>query len=195
VFVWCGRQKAPGRDMNLPKFFPHPILLRILCLAWGTTRGPPCFPELKSLSLPPSHLARVPTIPTGLALLSPTRTPVHQEASTMDSVRLRTNPRGSSTSLELHRSRPRVKGTRPQRTITFHRLRSRMRISTNSRIPIPLPAKDLLSNQMHHRPCTTLKTSTIRPLRTFSRIRRYPRYQVLLRVTPLPSSTLAAINF
>ena len=181
--------------MNQHQSSPRRILLRILRPAWGTTRGPRCFPGLKSPSLPPSHLARAPTNPTGLPPLSPTRTLVRQEVSTMGSVRLRTSPRGSFTSLELHRSRPRAKVTRPQRTITFHRPRSHTRISTISRTPILLPARDLLSNLTHHRPCTILKTSTIRPSRTFSRIRRYPRYQVLLRVTPLPSSTLAAINF
>ena len=179
--------------MNLLQSSPHRILLRILLPAF--TRGPRCSPGLRSQSLPPSHLARAPTNPTGPAPLSPTRTLVHQEASTTASVRLRANPRGSFTSLELHPSRPRAKGTRPPRTITFHRPRSHTRISTNSRTPILLPARDLLSNQIHHRPCTIPKTSTIRPLPTSSRIRRYPRYQVLLRATPLPSSTLAAINF
>jgi hypothetical protein len=195
VFAWCGRPRVLGRGMSLLQSSPHPTLLRILCLAWDTSRGPRCFPGSRSPSLPLSHLARVPTNPTGPAPLSPTRTLVHQEVSIMGSVRLRTNPRGSFTSLDLHRSRPRVKGTRPQRTITFHRPRSRTRISTTSRIPTPLQARDLPLNQMHHQPCTILKTSTIRPSRTSSRIRRYPRYQVLLPVTPLPSSTLAAINF
>jgi len=194
VFVWYGRPRALGHGMNLLRSSLHRILHRILRLAWGTSRGPRCFPGLRSRSLPLSHLVRAPTNPTGPALLSPTRTPVHQGASTMGSVPLRTSPRGSFTLLEPHLSRPRAKGIRHQRTITFHKPRSHTRISTTSRIPILLPARDLLSNQMHHRLCTILKTSTIRPLRTFSRIRRYPRYQVLLPVTP-PSSTLAAINF
>lgn len=195
AFEWSGRLRALGLGMIPLQSSPHRILLRILRLPWGTSRGLRCLPGLRSLSLPPSHPARAPTNPTGPAPLSRTRTLVRQEASTTDSVRPRTSLPGSSTSLELHPSRPRAKGTRRQHTITFHKPRSHTPTSTTSRTPILQPARDLLSNQMHHRLCTILKTSTIRPSRTFSRIRRYPRYQVLLRVTQLPSSTLAAINF
>src|SRR5258708_2045229 len=116
--------------MNLLQSSPHRILLRTLLPA--CTRDPRCSPGSRSRSLPPSHLARAPTNLTGPAPLSPTRALVHQEASTMASVRLQTNPRGSFTSLELHPSRPRAKATRPQRTITFHRPRSHTHISTNS---------------------------------------------------------------
>lgn len=180
--------------MNLLQSSPHRTLRRILCLAWDTSRGLRCIQELSSLSLPPSHLARAPTIPTGPAPLSPTRTLVHLEAFTTASVHLRTSPRGSFTSVVLHHSRPRAKVTQLQRTITFRSQRSHTRTSTNSPT-LPLPARDPPLSQMHHPPCTIPKTSTIRPSRHFSRIRRYPRYQVLLQVTPLPSSTIAAINF
>jgi hypothetical protein len=176
--------------MNLPQSSPHRSLLRSLRPAWGTS-GPRCTRGLRSQFLPPSPLARAPTNHTGPVLPSRTRTPVHQVVSIMGFVRQRPSPRGSFTSVELHRFRPRAKGTRRRPTITSRSLRS---TSTNSRTPIP-QARVLLLNQTHHQPCTILKTSTIRPLRTFSRIRRYPRYQVLLRVTPLPSSTIAAINF
>ena len=180
--------------MNPIRSSPPRILLRILHPVWDTTRGPRCFRGWKSQSLPPSRLARVPTIPTGLRPQSQTRTRVHLEVSPMDFVRPRTS-RGSFTLMELHRSPPPAKGTQRQRTITFRSPRSRTRISTTSRTLTLLPARDHHLNQMHHRLCTILKTITIRPSRTFSRIRRYPRYQVLLRVTPLPSSTIAAINF
>jgi hypothetical protein len=179
--------------MNLPRSSPHRSLLRSLRLPWGTS-GPRCTRGLKSRFLPPpSPLARAPTNPTGPAPPSRTRTPVHQVASIMGFVRLRPSPRGSFTSVEVHRSRLRAKDTRRRPTISSRSLRCHTTL-TNSRTPI-LQARVLLLNQTHHRPCTILKTSTIRPSRTFSRIRRYPRYQVLLRVTPLPSSTTAAINF
>ena len=178
--------------MNLLRSSPHRSLFRSLRLPWGTT-GPRCTRGLRSRFLPPSLLARAPTNPTGPAPPSRTRTPVHQVASIMDFARLRPSPRGSFTSVELHRFRPLAKGTRRRPTISSRSLRSRT-TSTNSRTRIR-QARVLLLNQTHHQPCTILKTSTIRPLRTFSRIRRYPRYQVLLRVTPPPSSTTAAINF
>lgn len=174
--------------MNLLRSSPHRILLRILRQPSGTTRGPRC-----SRSLPPSRLARVPTIPTGPRPQSQTRIPVHQEVSATDFVPLRMN-RGSFTSVELHRSQPRVKGTQRQRTITFPSPRSLTRSSTTSRTLTLQPARDLLSNQRHHRLCTIPMTITIRRSQASSRIRRYPRYQVLLRVTPLPSFTIAAIN-
>jgi hypothetical protein len=176
--------------MNPTRPSPHRILLRILRQAWGTTRG------LRwSRFLPPSHLVRVPTNPTGPRPLSRIRTPAHQGASVTDLVHLRTSPRGTSTSMELHHSQPRAKGIQRQRTITSRSPRSHTRISTPSRTLTLLPARDHLSNQMHHRLCTTLKTLTIRLSRIFSRIRRYPRYQVLLLpVSPPPSSTIAAIN-
>jgi hypothetical protein len=181
--------------MNLLQSSPHRTLRRILRLAWDTSRGPRCFQESRSLSLPPSHLARAPTNPTGPRLLFPTRTPVHQEASIMDSVPQPTTPQGSSISMEPHHSPPRAKVTQRQRTITFRSPRSHTRTSTISRTLTLLPARDHLLNQRHRRPCTIPKTTTIRPSPTSSRIRRYPRYQVLLRVTPPPSSTIAAVNF
>jgi hypothetical protein len=177
--------------MNLPQSSPHRSLLRSLRPAWGTS-GPRCTRGLRFQFLLPSPLAPAPTNPTGPAPPSRTRTPVRQAASITDFARLRPSPRGSFTSVGLHRFQPRAKGTRRRPTITSRSLRSRTS-STNSRTPIPQARAPLL-NQTHHRPCIILKTSTIRPSRTFSRIRRYPRYQVLLRVTPLPSSTIAAIN-
>jgi hypothetical protein len=181
--------------MNQLRSSPLPILHHILRQLWVTTRGPRCSQGWKFQSLPPSHLARVPTNPIGPRPPYRTRTPVHLEASTMGSVPLLTSPRGSSTSMELHRSPPRAKGTQHQRTITFRSRRSHTRISTSSRTPTLLPVRAPLSNQRHHRLCTILKSLTIRLSRTSSRIRRYPRYQVLLRVSPPASSTIAAINF
>jgi hypothetical protein len=179
--------------MNLPRSSPHRSLLRSLRLPWGTS-GPRCTRGLRSRFLPPPFpLDRAPTNPTGPAPQSLTRTPVRRAASIMGFVRPRPSPRGSFTSVELHRSRPQAKDTRRRPTISSRSLRCHTTL-TNSRTHI-LQARDLLSIQTHHQPCTILKTSTIRPSRTFSRIRRYPRYQVLLRVTPLPSSTIAAINF
>jgi hypothetical protein len=194
AFVWCGRPRALGLGTNLLRSSLRRILLRILRQAWGTTRGPRCFRGLRSRFLPPSHLAQVPTSPTGPRPQSRTRMLVHQEASATDFAHLRTN-RGSFTSVELHRSQPRVKDTQRQPTITFPSPRSPTRSSTTSRTLTLQPARDPLSNQRHHRPCTIPMTITIRPLQASSRIRLYPRYQVLLRVTPLPSSTIAAINF
>jgi hypothetical protein len=98
--VW--QAKGSGSRHEPTPSSPHRILLRTLRPAWGTTRGPRCFRGLRSPSLPPSHLARVPTNPTGPRPLSRTRTLVHQEASAMDSVRPRTSPR------QLH-----VSGTPP----------------------------------------------------------------------------------
>jgi len=167
--------------MNPTRSSPHHTLLRILHRAWATTRGLRCFRGLRFRSLPLSRPAPVPTHP-----LSRTRTPVHREASITVFVHL--------TSVGLHRSPPRAKGIQRQR-ITFRSPRSRTRISTTSHTPTRLPARDPPSNQRHHPLCTIPKTTTIRPSRTFSRIRRYPRYQVLLGVTPPPSSTIAAINF
>jgi hypothetical protein len=181
--------------MTLIRSSPHRILLRILRLLWDITRGLRCSQGLKFRSLPPSHLARAPTNPTGRPPLSRTRTLAPQAASTMDSAHPLTSPRGSSTSVAVHRSRPRVKGTPRQRLTSFRSPRSHTRTSTTLHTLTLPPVRDHLSNPRHHRPCIILKTSTIRPSRTFSRIRRYPRYQVLLQVTPPPSSTLAAINF
>lgn len=181
--------------MNPTRSFPRPSLLRTLPRAWVTIRGLRCFRGSRSRSSPPSLLALAPTNPTGPRLLFPTRTPVHQEASTMVFVPQPTTPQGSSISVGLHHCPPRAKVTQRQRTITFPSPRSHTRISTTSRTLTLLPARDHLLNQRHRRPCTIPKTTTIRPSPTSSRIRRYPRYQVLLRVTPLPSSTIAAINF
>jgi len=183
-----------GLGMNLLRSSPRRTLRRTLRQPWDTTRGPRCFQGLRSRSLPPSRLARVPMNPTGPRQQSPTRMPVHREASATGFVRPRTS-RGSFTSVELHRSPPRAKDTQRQPTITFPNPRSPTRSSTTSPTLTLQPARDPLSNQRHHRLCITPMTITIRPLQASSRIRRYPRYQVLLPVTPLPSSTIAAINF
>jgi len=170
--------------MNPTRSSPHRTLHRILRRAWATTRGLRCSQGSRFLSLPPSHLAPAPTNPTGPRPLFRTRTPVLQEASVMDFIRL--------ISVGLHRSLPRAKGIQRQ-PIMFRSPRSR--ISTPLPTPIPPLARAPPSNQKHHPLCTIPRNTTIRLSRTFSRIRRYPRYQVLLRVTPPPSSTIAAINF
>jgi hypothetical protein len=195
AFVWCGKQRALGLDMAPIRSSPHRILHRILRPAWDTTRGPRCFQGLRFQFSPPSPLVRVPMSPTGQRPPSRIRMPAHREASTMDFVRPRTSPRGSFTSVALHRSPPRAKGIQRRRTTTFLSPRSRRRSSTTSRTLNLRPARDRLSNRMHHRLCITLKTLTIRPSRISTRIRPYPRYQVPPRVSPPPSSTIAAINF
>ena len=181
--------------MNPIRSSPRRILLPTLYQPLGITRGPLWFSGRRPQFSPLSHLVRVPMNPTGPPPPSPTRTPARQEVSVMGFVPLPTS-RGSFMSVVLPRPPPQAKGTQRQRTITFPNRRSLTRtLTTSPRTLILLPARDHLSNQTHRRPCTIPKTITIRPSPPSSRIRRYPRYQVLLRVSPLPSSSLAAINF